>query len=173
MNQVLTHTTHLGPARVLAVEGQRVLVALGEAKAWATLAMAVAYAPVAGDLLLVIGKEELFYAIGVIAGRGRTTLTAPGDLELLAPHGRIDLRARDGIELRTSTMRFVADKWDAVFGAVRQRCSEFLCHVRGVVRWHARRAETTVDEVHRTQAGRIVQRAEGEVQIDGSKINLG
>lgn len=173
MNDILTQTTHLGPARVMSVEGHRVLVALGEAKAWATLAMAVHYAPAVGDTLLVIGREEVFYAIGVIAGRGRTTLTAPGDLELLAPHGRIDLHARDGIELRTSTLRCVADAWDAVCGTVRQRCSEFLCHVRGVVRWRARRSETTVEDVHRTRAGRIEQQAEGEVQIDGRKINLG
>jgi hypothetical protein len=173
MNDVLIHATHLGPAAVLAVEGNRVLVALGDAKAWARMATAVAYAPAVGDVLLVIGRDEAFYAIGVLAGRGRSTLLAPGDLELLAPNGRIDLRARDGVELRTSTFRLVADTWDAVLGSVRQRCSEFLCQVRGVLRLSARRAETTVDDVHRTRAGRIVQQAEGEVQIDGRKINLG
>jgi hypothetical protein len=177
MNDILTRTahltTHLGPAKVVTVEGHRVLVALGEAKAWATLAMPVYYAPAVGDTLLVLGREEVFYAIGVIAGRGRTSLVAPGDLELLAPHGRIDLHARDGIELRTSALRCVADAWDAVFGTVRQRCSEFLCHVRGVLRWRAQRSETSVEQVHRTRAGSIVQHAEGEVQIDGRKINLG
>lgn len=171
MNDVLTHATHLGPAPVLAIEGRRVLVGLGDAKAWATLA--IAYQPAPGDVLLVVGREQAFYVIGVIAGRGRTTLLAHGDLELLAPHGRIALHARDGVELRTSTFRLVADTFDAVLGAVRQRCSEFLCHVTGALRWRARRADTDVDEVHRTRAGRIVQQAEGEVQIDGSKINLG
>lgn len=173
MNEMLTETTYLGPARVLDVDGQRLLVAMGHAKAWATPAMAFQYAAVAGDTLLVIGKPEVYYAIGVIAGRGRTTLRAAGDLELVAPHGRIDLQARDGIEIRTSVLRTIADKWDGAFGAVRQRCTEFLCHVRGALRWRARRHETAVDEVHRIRAGRISHEAEGEVQIDGRKINLG
>lgn len=172
MNDLLT-VHHLGPARVLATEGSRVLVSLGEARAWATLAMPLAYAPEVGDTLLVVGKDEAFYAIGVIAGRGRTSLTAAGDLSLSAPHGRIDLHARDGVEVRSSVFRCVAEKWDAVLGTVRQRCSELWFQVRGVARWRAQRSETTVDDVARTRAGRIVQQARGAVQIDGEKVELG
>ena len=37
-------------------------------KAWATPAMPYSYAAEPGDTLLVIGQDELFYVIGVIAG---------------------------------------------------------------------------------------------------------
>lgn len=164
---------HLGPARVLALEHSRILVGLGTAQAWATMAMAVHYQPNVGDVLLVIGNGETFYVIGVLSGSGRTVMNAPGELELSAPHGRIQLHARDGIELRSSVVRLIADKWDAIVGVIRQRCDDLLCQVRGVARWRAKRSETRVDDVHRTQAGRIVQQAEGDVLIDGRKINLG
>jgi hypothetical protein len=173
MNEVLTKASYLGPARVLAVEGNRVLVALPEAKAWATPAFAQGYSPVANDVLLVIGQDESFFAIGVLQGRGKTTLTAHGDLELRAPHGSIDLLARDGIRLRAGLVQIAAKTWDAVAETVRQRFHEFRCQVRGVLRWRAARAETDVDEVHRTTAKRIVQRAKEDVSIDGEKIHLG
>jgi hypothetical protein len=173
MNTLLAQASYLGPATVLAAEPARVLVMLPAAKAWATLALGIGYAPVAGDVLLVIGKDDSCYAIGVIAGRGRTTLVAHGDLELRAPRGRIDLLARDGITLRTSLVQVVAKTWEAVVDTVLQRFDELCCQVKGVMRWRSKRAETEVEELHRTHAGRIVQQADKDVSIDGEKIHLG
>lgn len=164
---------YLGHGQVLATEPGRVLVGLTGAKAWATLALGNGYAPVVGDVLLVIGKGDAFYVIGVIAGRGRTTFVAHGDLELKAPHGRIDLVAREGIALRGGLVQIVAKAWETVAGTVRQRFDELCGQVKGVMRWRAGRAETEVDDVHRTSAGRIVQHAQKDVSIDGEKIHLG
>ncbi|MFO1078564.1 MAG: DUF3540 domain-containing protein [Planctomycetota bacterium] len=163
----------LGPARALDVDGARVLVALPAAKAWATVALAGGYRPVRGDVLLVIGRDDAFYVIGVIAGRGATSVIAHGDLELMAPNGRIALVARDGVELRTGVVRVVAKAFEAVVDAIRQRCKEASTVVAGVLRTKAGRAETEVEDVCRTQAGRIVQHAQNDVSIDGEKIHLG
>src|SRR5712671_4666305 len=172
MNEVLLKTSYLGPARALAVDGRRVLVALPDAKAWATLALAHGYTPVENDVLLVIGQEESFYVIGVLAGRGRTTLTAHGDLELRAPQGRIDLLARDGIALRGGVVQVIAKAFDSVVDSLKQRCKELFVQVAGTARTKCKRSETAVEETHRTTAGRIVQRAEQDVSIDGDKIHL-
>jgi hypothetical protein len=172
-NTTLHGATHLGPARALAIENGRVLVALADAKAWATVALANGYAPVVGDVLLVIGLHDAFYVIGVIAGRGRTSLTACGDLEIRAPHGSIHLLARDGITLRGGVVQVVAKAFESAVDSLRQRCKEMFVQVAGTFRTRAGRAETAVDEVHRTTAKRIVQRAEQDVSIDGEKIHLG
>ena len=84
---ISSETTFLGPARVLDTDGARVLVAMPDQKAWATPAMPYAYDAAPGDTLLVIGRDELFYVIGVIAGAGATTLRAPGDLHRTLSRG--------------------------------------------------------------------------------------
>ena len=172
MTAVMNKASFLGPARALAVQDRRVLVALPLAKAWATLALQ-GYQPAEGDLLLVIGQEDAFFVIGVIAGRGRTTLHAHGDLELHAPHGRIDLLARDGIALRGGPVQIVAKAFEAVVDTLKQRCKDLFVTVADTFRTHSRRQETEVDETQRTTAGRIVQRAQQDVTIDGEKIHLG
>lgn len=173
MNLTISKDCVLGPARALTVAGRRVLVALPEAKAWATLALAHGYDPVPGDVLLVLGQEESFYVIGVLSGRGRTRITAHGDLELRAPHGHIALEARDGISLRAGFVRLVAKAWDAVLETVRQRCRSMLIQVLGTSRVRAARLDTAVDGTCRTTADRIVQRAATDVHVDGEKIHLG
>ncbi|MBL8736754.1 MAG: DUF3540 domain-containing protein [Planctomycetes bacterium] len=173
MNTLLAQTSYLGPATAIAVETGRALVMLPTAKAWATLALASGYTPAVGDVLLVIGKDETFYVIGVVAGRGQTKLVAHGDLEIQAPHGRIDLLARDGVTLRGGLVQIVAKTWETVAETVRQRFGELCCQVKGVLRTRAKRSETEVEDVHHTHAGRIVQHADKDVSIDGEKIHLG
>src|SRR5262249_13392719 len=69
----------LGQASVTAVEGPDVVVELPDgAEARVALAFTFPYAPAPGDVLLVIGKDGTHYAIGVLHGAGKTTLTFPG-----------------------------------------------------------------------------------------------
>jgi hypothetical protein len=173
MMNITSETTFLGPARVLETDGARVLVAMPEQKAWATPAMPYTYSAAPGDMLLVIGQADLFYVIGVLSGAGQTVLRAQGDLDIDAPHGRIGIRAKDGVEVHASTVRFVADTWDAVLGSVRQRCKELWSQVTGVARFKSKRRESRVEGTDRVRAGRIVSTAERDVQIDGEKIHLG
>ena len=170
---LLAQASYLGHGHVLAVEPGRVLLQLPAAKAWATLALGSGYQPAVRDVLLVIGKDDAFWVIGVVAGRGRTTLHAHGDLELQAPHGRIDLLARDGVTVRGGLVQVIAKTFEQVAGTVRQRFDDLCCQVKGVLRWRGQRIETEVEDVYRTQAGRIEQHADGDVSIDGAKIHLG
>ncbi|MCR9244816.1 MAG: DUF3540 domain-containing protein [bacterium] len=169
----LTATSYLGPAKVVEARTGRILVAMPDKKAWVTPAMQFTYEASAGDTLLVIGQDDLFYAIGVLNGSGRTALQVPGDLDLQAPHGRIRMQARDGLEFRAKAVQFVAEAWDAALGTVRQSCEELWTKVRGAMRISTRRRETRIRETDRTRAGRIIQTAAKDVQIDGEKIHLG
>lgn len=173
MNSLLAQASYLGPGHVLAIEPGRVLVSLPTAKAWATLALANGYAPAVHDVLLVIGKDDAFWVIGVIAGAGRTTLLAHGDLEIKAPKGKIDLLARDGVTVRGNFVQVIAKTFEQVADSVRQRFDEFCCQVKGVMRWRSKRSETDVEETCHTHAERIVQLADKDVSIDGEKIHLG
>lgn len=172
-NEAELDLSHFGPATVQSVEGQRVLVTLGKAKAWATLAMPHGYQPVAGDVLLVLGRAGSFYAIGVISGRGRTVMTSHGDLELRAPNGNITLAARDGIVARSSVIRMVADTWEMAVDTLRQRCRRLLTQVSEVLRLRGRRVDVAATKSYRLTADRITQRAATDVHIDGEKIHLG
>ena len=50
---------------------------------------------------------------------------------------------------------------------------ELLSQVTGVARFRSKRRETTVQDTDRVRAGRIVSKAQRDVQIDGEKIHLG
>jgi hypothetical protein len=64
---------YLGPASVLRLEGSDVVAELPEgAEVRVALAFAFPYAPAEGDVLLVIGKDEAYYAIGVLQGSGES-----------------------------------------------------------------------------------------------------
>ena len=65
---MLTDTaTYLGPATVEEIVGNRILLRLPDREGWAQLALSFPYEPRAGDVVLVIGEEDLF-VIGVITG---------------------------------------------------------------------------------------------------------
>ena len=65
----------LGSAVIIDAVGERVTVAFEGASVTARLALAFAYTPLPGDLVLVIVQEEA-YVIGILSGRGTTSLTA-------------------------------------------------------------------------------------------------
>src|SRR4051812_15908064 len=92
---------YLGAAEVTAVQPTSVTVELPGAGAMhAELAFALPYAPVVGDLLLVIAKGEACFAIGVLRGSGKTSLSLQGDVDLSAEGGKLRLSGDRGIELR-------------------------------------------------------------------------
>ena len=76
------------------------MLGLPEGEVWALNAVSFPYTPHAGDKVLTIGREETFYVIGVLASYGKTTFTAPGDIEFRAPHGQIDMVSSEAVHIR-------------------------------------------------------------------------
>lgn len=169
----LEQTTYLGPAEVVRVAPGRVQIDLPDDQPWAQLALAFPYQPAVGDSLLVVGQDEAWYVIGVLRGAGKTSLTVPGDLDIRAPQGRIEMSAGGGVTIRGPLVRLVAEKLEVAARSVFERFVEATRWVRGAWQLRAGRMRTRVEETYRLQAGRIVEHAEEDVKIDGQKIHLG
>lgn len=165
---------YLGPACVTEVHGREVTVELPDGgAARATLALAFLYEPAPGDVLLVIGRDEAHYAIGVLHGTGKATLAFQGDVDLQAIGGALRLSGEKGVtvegpavELHTPKLKMVADSLVQKFTSVYQRVSSLLSV-------HAGKSHTVVDGPAFTQAesGTIVTR--DTMTINGKQIHLG
>jgi hypothetical protein len=170
---MLEQVTYLGPARVIRVAGPKVQLELPDELAWAQPAMAFAYQPIEGDIVLAIGRSGAFYVIGVLSGSGTTTLTVPGDLALRAPQGRIELIAAEGVELKSRSVSITADRLQLMARSVVERFGQATRWVRNTFRTHVGRMRTRVDGDYGLKAGRIRAVADTTVKIDGTKIHLG
>jgi hypothetical protein len=166
-------SAYLGPARVELVAGNRVRLAFPDQQVWAVPALASPYQVVSGDQVLAIGQDENWYVIGVLKGNGKMSLTAPADLELRAPRGRIELTAAKGIRLRSPSVKVVADKLEMLARSLYERCANATQWISESLQVRAGRLRTAVESTYRVKANRIVERAEGDVKIDGRKIHLG
>lgn len=165
---------YLGPASVLRVEGSCVVVELPDgAAARAGLAFAFPYAPAPEDVLLIIGKDGSYYAIGVLQGAGRTTLTFPGDVELRAEGGTLRLWGEKGVELLGPELGVQVDKLKVIAGAVTQRLSSLVQRVESLISVHAREVHTVVEESSVTHAKSATVLTEETMTINGREVHLG
>ena len=159
--------TYLGPARVTEVEDRRVRVGFpDEETAWARLALAIPYHPVVGDELLVVRLDgEQLYAIGVLEGRGETTLRVPGNLNLEAPNGAINLTAPH-VHVRAGKFELSAQR-------IIEKAHDVYRWISGLFQVKSARMRTVVETDYHLKAGTIHEKATGDVNIDGESINLG
>jgi hypothetical protein len=173
MLATLEATTYLGPARVLAAAGNRAKLELPDAHIWAIVALGSAYQPVVDDVVLAIGQNGAWYVIGIIQGRGKTTLNVPGDLEIRAPRGAIELSAAKGVNVKSPEVTIATGKLELVARSIFEQFSEATRWVKEAFQLRAGRMRTRVDGDFDLGAERILERAEHDVKIDGSKIHLG
>ena len=136
-------------------------------------AFAMPYQPRPDDSVLVIGQESGWYVIGVLKGTGPMTLTAPGDVTIAAPNGRIELTAGKGVRVRGPLVQMVADSIEVSAKTVFEKFAQATRWVKGAFQLRAGRVRTAVKTTYRVDAGRIAQNASSDVRIDGEKIHLG
>ncbi len=166
--------TYLGPATITETEEKRVRLSLPEQEeAWAALALSGPYQPVNGDQVLAIGYEENMYVIGILQGSGETILTAPGNIQLNAPRGTIDLSSGKGIRIQGPEVHLQANRLRLIAENVSETFGNVLRKVRDTLKVRARRIQTRTEESWSLRAGRIEEKAKGSVRIDGESINLG
>lgn len=169
----LEQQTRLSPANVLCVDGERVQLEFPDEIAWAAVALAYPYSPVVGDSVLAIGQNGSWYVIGVLKGCGKTTLTVPGDLAIRSATGAIELDAPKGVKLKSPTVQIAADKLEVAARSVFERFAHATRWVKETFQIRTGRLRTRVDGKYDLKAERIVERAEGDVKIDGAQIKLG
>jgi Protein of unknown function (DUF3540) len=165
--------TCVGSAGVVEIADDRVLLTFLDRQIWAVMALAYPYQPKEGDLVLTIGQEDDWYVIGVLKGRGESVFKAPGDLKFLAPNGKIELLAGKQVKIRGSAVQVAADRIELLAHTIHERFLNAYRWVQGVFALRVGHAQIHVQETYRVKAGRIVERAEGDVHIDGRKIHLG
>lgn len=165
--------TTLGPATVIQVSGPRLKLELPDAHVWAVNAIAFPYQAAPGDEVLAIGQAGAWYVIGLLKGHGPSTLSVPGDLAIDAPNGRISLTAAQGVELRSDEVRVTANRLEVMARSVFERFTEATRWVKEAFQVRAGRLRTRIECDHDLRAGRIIERADADVSIDGTKINLG
>jgi hypothetical protein len=178
-------TTLICPATVTDLAGPNgklgVLLPDGEA-ANATLALAVPYSPSTGDRVLVLGPDPAeLYVVGVLQGRGTTTLDVPGDLHLRAARGAITIAASKGVlveseaqvELRAPHIGIHAGKLDLVATRIVQRAKDVYQWVSGLLQTKGKRVRIVVESTYHLRARRTYVKGTNEMNIDGDTINIG
>jgi hypothetical protein len=168
---------HFGPALVTAVLGSDLELetpaGYPAARRWAQLAIAVAYQPRVNDLVLAIGTADEWYVVGVLEGHGPTVLNAPGDLELRAPNGAIQITAAEGCVVAGPTVRVAANTLDLIGDRLNEEFETVRRRITGMLEVRAKAICTAVTETWRLAARRVIGRGEDSVTIDAPSINLG
>ncbi len=164
---------YLGPGIVLKSDRRMLKVALPEESIWAHNAVSFPYQAEIGDKILAIGRGDAFYVVGVLEGTGKTVFSAPGDLEIKAPRGKIDLVSSEGLNIRTSEMKVVSNRIEFVARSILEKYENAKKWVRQAFHLRAGSARTVVESTYKVKAKRIVEKAKGEFKVDGEMIHLG
>ena len=169
---------YFGPAMVTAVLDREVeleiSVSASEARRWARLAIAVAYQPQIGDVVLAIAAAAgECYVIGIIEGHGPTVLNAPGDLELRAASGEVRIAGAQGCIVAAPAVRVEAASLDLIGDTLREEFATVRHRIGEMLEVRAKAICATVADTYRLTARRIFGRGEDSVSIDAPSINLG
>jgi hypothetical protein len=165
---------YLGPARVTRVAGGTIEVEIraGEPVA-AQMALAFPYAPAEGDVLLVIGRGDDRWVIGVIEGKGKASLAFEGGVEISARGGPLTLTSDQGIAVRAPEVEVEAGKLQTIAGSVVERFTSLYQRVRDAWSVRAGETHTVVDDASHLTAKTASIVTEETMSINGSEIHLG
>lgn len=159
----------LGPALVRSRDGRRLRVerdgVLYEAE------LAIPCLPGVGDTVLVAGQDDRAWVIGVIDGRN-TVWEVAGDV-VIRSGGSIELSAAAGVRVRGTDVAVTGERVQITAGTLTERCGSVYRWVKDAVQERLGRLRQVISGTHHLDAKRIVHRAQGEVEIDGDRINLG
>jgi hypothetical protein len=165
---------YLGPATVVQANANGVRCSLPSgALVEPRLALAYPITPAEGDTLLLIGQDERYFVIGVVATKGATHLAFRGDVELRSVDGKVSLHGERGVELRGQTielrsqkLRVLAEKASEVFGSV-------FTQVKDLLSVHAGASDAVVHGQWSQRAEHASITSEEVVTINGREVHLG
>jgi Protein of unknown function (DUF3540) len=165
---------YLGPGHVVAVMPHEVEVEIrGGEHARAQMALSIPYEPSVGDVLLVIGKDDEHYVIGVLHGSGRTSLSFQGPVDLRASGGPLTLSSDVGVAIHGPEMEIQTSKLQVFAGAVVEKLGSLYQRVRETLSVHAGKTHTVVDDASFLTAKNASIVTEETMSINGNEIHLG
>jgi hypothetical protein len=165
---------YLGPAVVTEVGPADVEARLPSgAVVRAELALAFPYRPAAEDVVLIIGRDEGHYVIGVLRGAGETTLAFEGDVSVRAIHGKLRLTGDDGVEVQGRELEILVGAFKVVADSMVQKVTSAYQRISGVLRVRAGESQTIVDGTSTSKSKNGVILTEEKMTINGKQIYLG
>jgi hypothetical protein len=137
------------------------------------MALALPYEPALGDTLLVIGRAQRYYAIGVLHGAGRTVLSLAGDIAVHARDGELSLSGDKGVSIRGPEVAVEAGKIRMVADAMVQKLNSVYQRVSALLSVRAGDSHTIVERTALTKAKNATILTEDTVTVNGKQILLG
>ena len=170
------HGDWLGPATVVGGSARSPLVELQQEPARrviATPAFTFPYEPAAGDVLLVVGQDSRWFAVGVIAGSRPTRLHFPGDASIHATGGRLTLSSDQAVEVRAPRVTVRAGVLRTIAESMVEKTDRLRRWVRGLLAIRAGSSNRVVDGEDSTRCENSTTLAKDTVKIDGDQLHLG
>ncbi|WP_437900733.1 DUF3540 domain-containing protein [Sorangium sp. So ce124] len=165
---------YLGPGRVVRVGPREIEVEIrGGERVAAQMALAFPYAPEVDDVLLVIGRDDEHYVIGVLRGTGKASLSFQGAVDLRAQGGPLTLTSDQGVAIRSPAVAIEAGKLQMFAGSVVQKFTSLYQRVRDAMDLRAGTARTVVDEQSYLTAKNASIVTQETMAINGREIHLG
>jgi hypothetical protein len=169
-----TPEDYLGPAPVTAVEAGGVTARLpGGAVVRAELALAFPYRPRVDDVVLVIGRGEAHYVIGVLQGHGETELAFEGDVSLRAVRGKLHLAGDEGVQVEGRELEVLVGAFKVVAGSMVHKATSAYQRITGLFSVRAGESHTVVDGTATSKAKNGVMLTEEKMTLNGKQIYLG
>jgi len=165
--------TFLGPVSVVRLVGSTPLVSIAGAEVRAEMALAYPYQPQVGDELLVIGRGDSYYVIGVLRATGEVSLRFVGDVRLHAVAGKLELAGDEGVRVRGKSIELAARKLQMMADSVKQQANAWYQRVRDTLDVHAGDKRELVDGDLSVRADRASTLTRGVVTINGKEVHLG
>ncbi len=170
---LLEDGSYLGPATVLSHEAARLEVRLpnGE-RCEAQLALAYPAEPQPDDELLVIGKDDACYVIGLLRAEGEIQLRFAGSVAMHAEQDLL-LEAEQQLQLRADKVELEARHVAVRAGSMVESARELFQRVRDTWTVRAGRKEELVAGEWCTRADNANLTTVHDVSINGRQIRLG
>jgi hypothetical protein len=165
---------YLGPAVVTDASPQAVQARLPDGSCVrAEMALAFPYEPRTEDVVLVIGRGDAHYVIGVIRGAGETRLSFQGNVDLRAVGGTLTLSGDSGVKVRGKELEILAGAVKVVADSMVQKLSSAYQRVTGLLSVRAGESHTIVDGASTSRSKSGVILTEEKMTINGKQIFLG
>ena len=165
---------YLGPASVTGVGAGDLSARLpGGATVHAELALAFPYRPAVDDVVLVIGRGDAHYVIGVLRGSGETALHFEGDVSLRAVRGKLRLAGDEGVQVEGRELEILVGAFKVVAESMVQKATSAYQRISGLLSVRAGESQTLVDGTMTSKARDGVILTEEKMTINGKQIYLG
>jgi hypothetical protein len=165
---------YLGPATVTTVGAGELGARLPSGTVVrAELALAFPYRPASEDVVLVIGRGDAHYVIGVLRGSGETALSFDGDVSLRAVRGKLRLTGDEGVEVQGRELEILVGTFKVIADSMVQKATSAYQRITGLLRLRAGESQTMIDGTSSSRAKNAVMLTEEKMTLNGKQIYLG